>query len=147
GTASSAAAGPGEPPGNPRARPLFGDTARLLLTLLYQRQACSMNVLADLLEVTATCIGDLVRETREVLEDHGHDAGAAAVRFATAGALLDFLDTDHRPARTAVIERLSHPALTGLTQHSYMNSPAGSSGGNPPKPNACPISGAADHAS
>jgi hypothetical protein len=24
-----------------------------------------MNVLADLLEVTATCIGDLVRETRE----------------------------------------------------------------------------------
>ena len=106
-----------------------------------------MNVLADLLEVTATCIGDLVRETREVLEDHGHDAGAAAVRFATAGALLDFLDTDHRPARTAVIERLSHPALTGLTQHSYMNSPAGSSGGNPPKPNACPISGAADHAS
>jgi hypothetical protein len=37
-----------------------------------------MNVLADLLEVTATCIGDLVRETREVLEDHGHDAGAAA---------------------------------------------------------------------
>ena len=103
--------------GNPRARPLFGDTARLLLTLLYQRQVCSMNVLADLLEVTATCIGGFVRETREVLEDHGHDAGAAAVRFATAGALLDFLDSDHRPARTAVIERLSHPALTGLTQH------------------------------
>jgi hypothetical protein len=47
----------------------------------------------------------------------GHDAGVAAVRFATAGALLDFLDSDHRPARTAVIERLSHPALTGLTQH------------------------------
>jgi hypothetical protein len=45
--------------GNLRARPLFGDAARLLLTLLYQRQVCSMNVLADLLEVTATCIGDL----------------------------------------------------------------------------------------
>ena len=48
--------------GNVRARPLFGDAARLLLTLLYQGQVCSMNVLADLLEVTATCIGDLSRK-------------------------------------------------------------------------------------
>jgi hypothetical protein len=51
--------------GKPRGKPLFDDPARVLLTLLYQRQACSMNVLADLLEVTAVCIGDLVRETRE----------------------------------------------------------------------------------
>ena len=102
--------------GNPRARPLFDDAARLLLTLLYQRQVCSMNALADLLEVTATCIGDLVKETREILEDHGHDTGTAPVRFATAQALLSFLDSDLRPARTAITERLSHPALTGLTK-------------------------------
>jgi hypothetical protein len=102
--------------GNPRARPLFDDAARLLLTLLYQRQVCSMNVLADLLEVTATCIGDLVKQTREVLEDHGHHAGVAPVRFATPDALLAFLDSDLRPARTEIIDRLSHPALTGLTR-------------------------------
>jgi hypothetical protein len=102
--------------GNPRARPLFDDAARLLLTLLYQRQVCSMNVLADLLEVTATCIGDLVKQTREVLEDHGHDPGVAPVRFGTAQALVSFLDSDLRPARTAIIERLSHPALTGLAE-------------------------------
>ena len=102
--------------GNPRARPLFDDAARLLLTLLYQRQVCSMNVLADLLEVTATCIGDLVKQTREVLENHGHDPGVAPVRFGTAQALVSFLDSDLRPARTAIIERLSHPALTGLAE-------------------------------
>jgi hypothetical protein len=102
--------------GNVRARPLFGDAARLLLTLLYQRQVCSMNVLADLLEVTATCIGDLVKETREILEDHGHDPGVAPVRFTNHNALLAFVDSDLRPARTTVIERLSHPALTGLTR-------------------------------
>jgi Rhodopirellula transposase DDE domain len=102
--------------GNPRARPLFDDAARLLLTLLYQRQVCSMNVLADLLEVTATCIGDLVKQTREVLEDHGHDPGVAPVRFGTAQALVSFLDSDLRPARTAIIKRLSHPALTGLAE-------------------------------
>jgi hypothetical protein len=102
--------------GNPRAKPLFNDAARLLLTLLYQRQVCSMNVLADLLEVTATCIGDLVRETREVLQDHGHHAGVAPVRFAAPDALLAFLDSDLRPARTEITGRLSHPALTGLTR-------------------------------
>jgi hypothetical protein len=72
--------------GKLRGKPLFDDPARVLLTLLYQRQVCSMNVLADLLEVTATCIGDLAGETREVLEDHGHATGTA-VRFPTAQAL------------------------------------------------------------
>ena len=102
--------------GNPRAKPLFGDKARLLLTLLYQRQVCSMNLLADLLEVTATCIGDLVKETREVLEDHGQHTGTAPVRFATPDALLAYLDSDLRPARTEIIDRLSQPALTGLSR-------------------------------
>jgi hypothetical protein len=102
--------------GNPRGRPLFDDPARLLLTLLYQRQVCSMNVLADLLEVTATCIGDLVKETREILEDHRHRTGTAPVRFATPDALLAFLDSDLRPARAEITGQLSHPALTGLTR-------------------------------
>jgi NADPH:quinone reductase-like Zn-dependent oxidoreductase len=44
--------------------------------MVYQRQACSTNVLGDLLEVTATCIGDLVKETREVQETGA--AGPAA---------------------------------------------------------------------
>ena len=102
--------------GKPRARPLSDDPARVLLTLLYQRQACSMNVLADLLEVTAVCIGDLVRETREVLEDHGHTTGTAAVRFPTAQALSSFLDSDTPPDRARITEQLSHPALTGVTR-------------------------------
>jgi Rhodopirellula transposase DDE domain/DDE_Tnp_1-associated len=102
--------------GKPRGKPLFDDPARVLLTLLYQRQACSMNVLADLLEVTAVCIGELVGETREVLEDHGHATGTAAVRFPTAQALRAFLDSDDRPKRTRVIEQLCHPALTGLSR-------------------------------
>ncbi len=55
-----------------------------------------MNVLADLLEVTATCIGDLVKETREILEDHGHDPDVAPVRFTTCDALLAFADSDLR---------------------------------------------------
>ena len=62
-----------------------------LLTLIYQRQACFMTVLADLLEITGTCIGDLVKEIREILEGHGHPA-VAPVGFGTARDLLAFLD-------------------------------------------------------
>jgi hypothetical protein len=100
--------------GNLRATPLFDDPARLLLTLLYQRQVCSMTLLADLLEVSQYAIAAPVHETREVLEDHGHDPGFAPVRFATAADLLAFLDHHTPPARTAIIEALSDPALTGL---------------------------------
>jgi transposase len=102
--------------GNLRSKPLLDDAARLLVTLCYQRQLCSMNVLADLLEVTATCIGDTVKQTREALEDHGHTCGAAPVRFPTAQALRAFLDTDTRPARTQILKQLSHPALTGISR-------------------------------
>ncbi|MBO0875942.1 MAG: hypothetical protein J2P19_21380 [Pseudonocardia sp.] len=96
-------------------KPLFDDAARVLLTLIYQRQVCSMNLLADLLEVSAFCIGQLVKETREVLEDHGHNPGDAAVRFPTADALLAFLDHDIHPACTGIIQTLSDPALTGMS--------------------------------
>ena len=102
--------------GNLRSKPLLDDAAHLLITLLYQRQVCSMTVLADLLEVTATCIGDTVKQTREALEDHGHTCGAAPVRFPTAQALCAFLDTDTRPVRTRIVEQLSHPALTGISR-------------------------------
>jgi transposase len=61
--------------GSLRSKPLFDGAARLLITLVYQRQVCSMNVLSDLLEVTATCIGDTIKQTREALEDHGHTCG------------------------------------------------------------------------
>ncbi|MFJ2034377.1 ISAzo13 family transposase [Streptosporangium sp. NPDC087985] len=100
--------------GRLRVTPLFDDAARLLLTLLYQRQVCSMKVLADLLEVTDVCISDLVRETRRVLEDDSYHPGVTPVRFGTSAALLAFLDSNLQPARTTIMERLSDPALTGL---------------------------------
>jgi hypothetical protein len=102
-------------------KPLFDDAARVLLTLIYQRQVCSMTVLADLLEVTGTCIGELVKETREILEDHGHHPGVAPIRFRAARDLLAFLDQGIRPARTAIIDALSNPALTGMSHHDLLN--------------------------
>jgi transposase len=102
--------------GNLRAKPLFDNAARVLLTLTYQRQVCSMTVLADLLEVSAACIGEFVNQTREVFEDHHLNPGAASTRFSQARELLAFLDHNIRPARTGIIEALSDPALTGMSR-------------------------------
>ena len=96
-------------------KPLFDDAARVLLTLLYQRQVCSMKLLADMLETTPSCIGHLVHETRRVLEDHGHQPGYAPTRFTTADALMVFLDTAQAPSRTGIMSDLSHPNLTGMS--------------------------------
>ena len=79
-----------------------------------------MTVRADLLEVTATCIGDTVKQTREALQDHGHTCGAAPVRFPTAQALCAFLDTDTRPVRTGI----SRPDLQQLTERLAPRQPA-----------------------
>ncbi|MFE8950381.1 ISAzo13 family transposase [Streptomyces sp. NPDC007856] len=97
-------------------KPLFDDAARVTLTLLYQRQVCSMKLLGDMLEVTPNCIGDLVAETRRVLEDHGHQPGYASSRFTTADSLMAYLDTDQTPPRTRIMEILSHPRLTGMSR-------------------------------
>ena len=97
-------------------KPLFDNAARLLITLIYLRQVCSMDVLADLLEVTGTCIGEVVKETRDVLEDHGHHPDVASVRFGAACDLLTFLDHGFRPARSTTIEVLSDPVLTGMSR-------------------------------
>ncbi|MGQ4417846.1 ISAzo13 family transposase [Streptomyces sp. SAS_269] len=96
-------------------KPLFDDAARVLLTLLYQRQVCSMKLLADMLETAPSCIGHLVHETRRVLEDHGHQPGYAPTRFTTADALMVFLDTAQAPSRTGIMSDLSHPNLTGMS--------------------------------
>jgi len=102
--------------GNLRAKPLFDNAAHIVLTLIYQRQVCSMTVLADLLEVSAACIGELVNQTREVFEDHHLNPGAASARFSQACELLAFLDHNTRPARTGIIQALCDPALTGMSR-------------------------------
>ncbi|MFE2319382.1 hypothetical protein ACFXC8_40930 [Streptomyces sp. NPDC059441] len=102
--------------GNQWTKPLFDDATRVMLTLLYQRQVCSLKLLGDMLEVTPTCIGHLVAETRRVLEDHGHQPGYAPSRFTTEHTLMAFLDTDKSPPRTRIMESLSHPRLTGMSR-------------------------------
>lgn len=102
--------------GHLRAKPLFDNSARVVLTLIYQRQVCSMTVLADLLDVSAACIGELVNQTREVFEDHHLHPGAASARFSQARDLGDV-------TRGAIgnVVRETRPLLQ---QHGHIPTPA-----------------------
>jgi len=95
---------------------LLTDPARVLITIVYLRQICSQNVLSEILEVNPNSIGQAIAETRQLLDDRGHNICATTLRFSTARALTDFLDhgaTSQRPSLPAV---LSAPALTGMTR-------------------------------
>jgi transposase len=103
--------------GNLRRRPLLDDPARLLITIVYHRQVCSITVLSELLEVAETSIGQAINETQPLLEDHGHTIAPTTLRFTSASALHEFLHTGVEPARTSMAQLLSDPALTGMTRN------------------------------
>jgi Rhodopirellula transposase DDE domain/Helix-turn-helix of DDE superfamily endonuclease len=102
---------------NLRRRPLLDDPARVLITIVYHRQVCSMTVLSELLEIAETSLGQAIHETQPLLKDHGHTIAPTTWRFTSASALHEFLHTDAQPARTRMAPLLSDPALTGMTRH------------------------------
>lgn len=75
-----------------------------------------MTVLADLLDVSAACIGELVNQTREVFEDHHLHPGAASARCSQARDLGDV-------TRGAIgnVVRETRPLLQ---QHGHLPTPA-----------------------
>ncbi len=96
---------------------LLTDADRVLVTLVYQRQTCSQTVLSDLLGINPNTIGQVIAETHQLLSDHGHPIAPSTLRFATAAALHQFVRTDDDvPTRSRITQRLSDPALTGVSR-------------------------------
>jgi DNA-binding transcriptional regulator YdaS (Cro superfamily) len=98
-------------------RPLLTDAARTLIAVIYQRQACSQQVLAEMLGVSQYPVGQAITETGKILAARKHAVAPAVVRFSSAAALRAFLDTDSVPARPGRLEAVSDPALTGMSRH------------------------------
>ena len=62
---------------------------RVLLTILYQRRLCTLDVLAGALgDVSRSAIGNVIRETRPLLQQEGHVPDQAAARYRTVAELL-----------------------------------------------------------
>jgi transposase len=97
-------------------RPLLTDAAKVLITVVYQRQACSQAVLSQMLEVNEYSIGKAITETGKLLAERKHPIAPIVLRFTTASALRGFLATGTRPTRPDRLATLGDPALTGMSR-------------------------------
>jgi len=71
---------------------------RVLATMLYQRQLCTQDVLAELFHVSRRTIGDVVREVSPLLAQNGFTPVPATTRFPNATAVLASLTQhEHTP--------------------------------------------------
>jgi hypothetical protein len=98
-------------------RPILTDRDRVLVTVIYLRQVCSQQVLADLLEVTQAAIGPAIKETRRLLEEHRHPITPTFLRLTRAQDVVDYARTGTVTtdlARSRRYEQLANPALTGM---------------------------------
>jgi hypothetical protein len=67
----------------------ISNSERVLLTILYQRGRCTLDVLAGALgDVSRTAVGNVIRETLPLLQQEGHSPGQAPTRYRTAADLL-----------------------------------------------------------
>jgi hypothetical protein len=65
------------------------DAERVLATVLYQRNLCTQDTLAELFHVSRRTIGNVVREVGPILTQHGHVPTPATTQYATAAAILE----------------------------------------------------------
>jgi hypothetical protein len=97
-------------------RPLLTDAARTLITVIYQRQICSQQVLAEMLEISQYPVGQAITETSKILAGRKHAITPAVLRFSSTAALRAFLGTGTTPARPDRLAVLGDPALTGMSR-------------------------------
>ena len=90
---------------------------RLLVTVIYLRQICSQKVLAELLAINPTSIGNAITDTRTLLEQRKHQIAPTKLRCTSASQLLGFIDGTTQPVPPMVLpDPLTDPRLTGMTR-------------------------------
>jgi transposase len=98
-------------------RGLLTDADRVVVTVVYLRQACSQYVLADLLGINPNSIGLAISETRQLLTEHAQTITPAALRFSTAEQLTKFASgREDLPTRSRLPDLLADPVLTGMSR-------------------------------
>ncbi|GAA2899948.1 hypothetical protein GCM10020220_106780 [Nonomuraea rubra] len=97
-------------------RPLLTDADKTLIAIVYLRQICSQRVLSEMLEISQPPIGQAITETGKLLAARKLTIKPTVLRFTSAGALRDFLDSNTVPARPNRLALLADPALTGMSR-------------------------------
>ena len=83
-------------------RPRLTDADRILATVLYLRSLCTQAVLGELFAVDRSRITEAIRETRALLEEHGHAITPSTARFPTPADLIAFLTAADAESMTPI---------------------------------------------
>ncbi|MET8537311.1 ISAzo13 family transposase [Streptomyces sp. NPDC005065] len=99
-------------------RPLLSARDRLLITVLHLRQVCAQKVLAEIVQVTPPAIGQAIRETLPLLDEHHYAFTPTALHFTQAQEVLAFVQTGSAtpPRHPDISTVLSDPSLTGMSR-------------------------------
>jgi hypothetical protein len=101
-----------------RSRALLTDADEILITIVYLRQLCPQKVLCDLLGINPVTIGQAIKATRQLLDEHKISITPTVVRYFTHAADLRAWATGAGPARATTPTRhaLTDPVLTGMSR-------------------------------
>src|SRR6266480_1921537 len=100
-------------------QPLLSDAGRVLIAVLYLRQVCSQKVLAELLQINPTSIGQAIAETRKLLHEQQITLTQTTLLFRHPQQLQDWLDHGAAPKPMQASGILSHPSLTGMSRADF----------------------------
>ena len=100
-------------------RPLLTPADKVLITVIYLRRVCPQKVLVELLGINPNTIGQVIRETRALIEERQITISQTSHYFSHTQDLRDWLENDTATARLEASRTLSHPELTGMTRDEF----------------------------
>ncbi|MGV9456876.1 ISAzo13 family transposase [Streptomyces sp. NPDC003635] len=100
-------------------RPLLSNADRILITVIYLRRVCSQKVLVDLLAINPVTIGQVIGETRTLIDAQKITVSQTAHYFSSAQELRDWAEGGATTSRMDLSQTLSHPALTGMPRPDF----------------------------
>jgi hypothetical protein len=83
-------------------RPKLTNADRILATVLYLRRLCTQAILGELFAVDRSRITEAIRETRPLLERHGHAITPSTARFPAPADLIAFLTAEDTKSATQI---------------------------------------------
>ncbi|MEV0537530.1 ISAzo13 family transposase [Kitasatospora sp. NPDC050463] len=105
-----------------RNRSLLSNSDEVLVTVLYLRQVCPQKVLCDLLGINPVTIGQAIKATRQLLDEHKISITPTVARYFTRAqdlrAFIAEATPDRHPPAEPTRRALTAPALTGMSRRS-----------------------------
>ncbi|MDH6145750.1 DNA-binding transcriptional regulator YdaS (Cro superfamily), partial [Kitasatospora sp. GP30] len=103
-----------------RNRSLLSSADEFLVTVVYLRQVCPQKVLCDLLGINPVTIGQAIKATRQLLDEHKISITPTVARYFTRAqdlrAFIAEATPDQHLAVALTRHALTSPALTGLSR-------------------------------